>query len=184
MSESEGHVTALLAAIHEGGVDVSKIAQLKSYQKLLKLRKRNGGTTPGSRSRSASSKNRQEENNVEKWNSINDDNSDAEDYSESESKNCSLRSRGYRDSGKKQTKYGQNKLEETSRKQPKLKTHLRKKSYEETGGQRRSLFSWLLGIVFFYALFFVHQHQLLTHEGFSRFWLNWEKIDLHTEPVS
>ena len=42
---------------------------------------------------------------------------------------------------------------------------------------------WLLVVLLACATWFVSHHDLLTHQGFSRFWLTWENLDLHVEPV-
>lgn len=47
-----------------------------------------------------------------------------------------------------------------------------------------TLASWIAGIIVGLIFFYIHQHELLTHQGFSRFWLNWENVGLQSEVVS
>ena len=42
---------------------------------------------------------------------------------------------------------------------------------------------WLSVVLVAWATWFVNRHELLTHQGFSRFWLTWEDLELHVEPV-
>lgn len=47
-----------------------------------------------------------------------------------------------------------------------------------------SFSQYLVAAVAAILVYTIHQHQLWTHQGFSKFWLNWENLDLEAEVVS
>lgn len=47
-----------------------------------------------------------------------------------------------------------------------------------------SLSQYLMAAVAAILVYTIHQHELWTHRGFSKFWLNWENVALEAEVVS
>jgi hypothetical protein len=164
MSYGEERVAALLSVITESGVDVEKLSKLKGYRKLMRLTQTHKSATSSLIKDNKCGVNDNIENNRKR---------------NTNSRHNNKSHKWKQDAGANLTDDSESETDGNDTRYCELSC-----GAHHTSCRSHSVLTWITGCCVALAFFFIHQHELLTHQGFSRFWLTWENVALHAEVVS
>ncbi|XP_018026439.1 uncharacterized protein LOC108681876 [Hyalella azteca] len=159
MSSGEERVAALLSVITDSGVEVEKLSKLKGYRKLMRLNHTHKTATSSLNKDKCGVNDIIENNKKRNVNSKHDN----------KSQKCK------QDAGANLTD-SESETEGTNARYCELSC-----GAHDTSCRSRPVLTWMTGCCVALIFLFIHQHELLTHHGFSRFWLSWENVALHAE---